>query len=82
MALTTNRRGAYGRLQALLGVESMPTALRLKPFIPSVRSPNRIVAEDHSRAVLTAETSWSNLSLAQAGPFRGGAGRRTGCATG
>jgi hypothetical protein len=35
VALTTTVGGVWV-LQALLGVESMPTALRLKPFVPSV----------------------------------------------
>ena len=37
MALTTTPNGIWV-LQALLGVETMPVALRLKPFVPSVHS--------------------------------------------
>ena len=35
--LTTTPAGIWV-LQALLGVETMPTALRLRPFIPSIDS--------------------------------------------
>ena len=35
MALTTTVGGVWV-LQALLGVDTMPAALRLKPFVPSV----------------------------------------------
>jgi hypothetical protein len=35
MALTTTVGGVW-TLQALLGVETMPAVLRIKPFVPSV----------------------------------------------
>ena len=45
--LTTTPSGIWV-LQALLGVERMPTALRLRPFIPSVDG-DGTVATDPAR---------------------------------
>jgi hypothetical protein len=63
MALTTTVGGVWV-LQALLGVESMPAGLRLKPFIPSVHH-ERIV-DSTAGPVAIAETA-EYLSLLQAG---------------
>ena len=63
MALTKTVGGVWV-LQALLGVESMPTALRLKPFIPSVH--HELIVETTAGPVPIAETA-EYLSLVQAG---------------
>ena len=42
--LTTTPNGIW-ILQALLGVEKMPTALRLRPFIPSVDGDGTVATE-------------------------------------
>lgn len=63
MALTTTVGGVWV-LQALLGVESMPVALRLKPFIPSVH--HELIVDSTAGPVPIAETA-EYLSLVQAG---------------
>jgi EspG family len=50
MALTTSTTGIWV-LQALLGVETMPVALRLKPFVPSVHSSLIVETTDGPRPV-------------------------------
>jgi hypothetical protein len=55
MALTTTASGVWV-LQALLGVETMPIALRLKPFVPSVHSSLMVQTTEGPRPVAaTAE---------------------------
>jgi EspG family len=55
MTLTTTPSGIWV-LQALLGVETMPVALRLKPFIPSAHSSMMVDTTDGPRPVTqTAE---------------------------
>ncbi|KUI36217.1 ESX secretion-associated protein EspG [Mycobacterium sp. GA-2829] len=63
MPLTTTVEGVWA-LQALLGIESMPTALRLKPFIPSVHQD--LVVETTAGPVPLQQTA-EYLSLAHAG---------------
>ena len=63
MALTTTVGGVWV-LQALLGVESMPVALRLKPFIPSVH--HELIVDSTAGPVPIAETA-EYLSPVQAG---------------
>jgi hypothetical protein len=58
MALTTTVGGVW-TLQALLGVETMPAVLRIKPFIPSVHES------------LIVETSAGPLPLNQTGEYLG-----------
>jgi EspG family len=50
MSLTTTTSGIWV-LQALLGVETMPTALHLKPFVPSVHSSLIVETVDGPRPV-------------------------------
>ena len=50
MSLTTTPSGVWV-LQALLGVETMPVALRLKPFVPSVHSSLIVQTTDGPRPV-------------------------------
>ncbi len=61
--LTTTPNGIW-ILQALLGVEKMPTALRLRPFIPSVDGDGTVATE-------LGDVPWSQTaeynSLAAAG---------------
>lgn len=63
MPLTTTVEGLWA-LQALLGIESMPIALRLKPFIPSVHED--LVVETTAGPVPMQQTA-EYLSLVQAG---------------
>ncbi|WP_094287335.1 ESX secretion-associated protein EspG [Mycobacterium lehmannii] len=63
MALTTTVGGVWV-LQALLGVESMPVALRLKPFIPSVHED--LIVDTTSGPLPIAQTA-EYQSLVQAG---------------
>ena len=58
MALTTTVGGVW-TLQALLGVETMPAVLRIKPFIPSVHES------------LIVETTAGPLPLNQTGEYLG-----------
>lgn len=58
MSLTTTVNGLW-ILQALLGIETMPTALRVKPFIPSVHGD------------LTVETTAGPLPITQTGEYLG-----------
>jgi hypothetical protein len=58
MALTTTVGGLW-TLQALLGVETMPAVLRIKPFVPSVHES------------LVVETTAGPLALAQTGEYLG-----------
>jgi hypothetical protein len=58
MALTTTVGGVW-TLQALLGVETMPAVLRIKPFVPSVHES------------LIVETTAGPLPLAQTGEYLG-----------
>ena len=61
--LTTTPNGIW-MLQALLGVEKMPTALRLRPFVPSVDGDGTVATE-------LGDVPWSQTaeyaSLAAAG---------------
>ena len=50
--LTTTPNGIW-ILQALLGVEKMPTALRLRPFIPSVDGDGTVATDTRRCAVVT-----------------------------
>jgi hypothetical protein len=68
MALTTTVGGVWV-LQALLGVESMPVALRLKPFIPSVH--HELIVDSTAGPVPIAETA-EYLSLVEAGVIKPG----------
>lgn len=65
--LTTTPNGIW-ILQALLGVETMPTALRLRPFIPSVDGDGTVATE-------LGDVPWSQTaeyaSLAAAGVIHG-----------
>jgi hypothetical protein len=63
MTLTTTVGGVWV-LQALLGVESMPVALRLKPFVPSVHQD--LVVDTTAGPLPIAQTA-EYLSLVQAG---------------
>jgi hypothetical protein len=58
MALTTTVGGLW-TLQALLGVETMPVALRIKPFVPSVHES------------LMVETTAGPVPLNETGEYRG-----------
>src|SRR5258705_8296714 len=58
MALTTTVGGAWA-LQALLGVETMPAVLRVKPFVPSVHES------------LIVETTAGPLPLSETGEYLG-----------
>jgi EspG family len=58
MALTTTVSGVW-TLQALLGVETMPAVLRIKPFVPSVHDS------------LIVETTAGPLPLAETGEYLG-----------
>jgi hypothetical protein len=58
MALTTTVGGVW-TLQAVLGVETMPAVLRIKPFVPSVHES------------LIVETTAGPLPLAQTGEYLG-----------
>jgi hypothetical protein len=58
MALTTTVNGVW-TLQALLGVETMPAVLRIKPFVPSVHES------------LMVETTAGTVPLAQTGEYLG-----------
>ena len=50
-------------LQALLGVESMPTSLRLRPFIPSVDG-DGTVATTHGDVPLSQTAEYASLVAA------------------
>jgi hypothetical protein len=63
MALTTTPGGVWV-LQALLGIETMPAALRLKPFVPSVHE-SLIVETTAGRLPLSQTAEY--VSLTQAG---------------
>jgi hypothetical protein len=63
MPLTTTVEGVWA-LQAMLGIESMPTALRLKPYIPSVHQD--LVVETTAGPLPLQQTA-EYLSLVQAG---------------
>ena len=63
MALTTTPGGVWV-LQALLGVETMPAALRLKPYVPSAHE-SLIVQTTAGRLPLAQTAEY--VSLAQAG---------------
>src|SRR5258708_4581898 len=58
MALTTTVSGVW-TLQALLGVETMPAVLRVKPFVPSVHES------------LIVETTAGPLPLSETGEYLG-----------
>src|SRR5882757_5945960 len=58
MALTTTVGGVW-TLQALLGVETMPAVLRIKPFVPSIHES------------LIVETTAGSLPLAETGQYLG-----------
>jgi hypothetical protein len=60
--LTTTPSGIWV-LQALLGVESMPTALRLRPFVPSVDG-DGTVATTHGQVPLTQTAEYASLAAA------------------
>lgn len=62
MALSTTANGVWV-LQALLGVESMPVALRLKPYIPSVH--HELIVDSTAGSVPLTQTA-EYLSLVQA----------------
>jgi hypothetical protein len=63
MALTTTVGGVWA-LQALLGVETMPAALRIKPFVPSVHE--SLIVETTAGPVPLSETG-EYLGLVAAG---------------
>jgi EspG family len=63
MALTTTPGGVWV-LQALLGVETMPPALRLKPYVPSAHE--SLMVQTTAGRLPLAQTA-EYLSLAQAG---------------
>jgi hypothetical protein len=63
MALSTTVGGVW-TLQALLGIETMPAALRLKPFVPSVHA--ALVVETTAGPQPLSHTA-EYLSLVQAG---------------
>lgn len=63
MALTTTVGGVW-TLQALLGVETMPYALRLKPFVPSAHA--SLMVQSTAGQVHLSQTA-EYLSLAAAG---------------
>ena len=60
--LTTTPSGIWV-LQALLGVESMPTSLRLRPFIPSVDG-DGTVATTHGDVPLSQTAEYASLVAA------------------
>lgn len=60
--LTTTPSGIWV-LQALLGVESMPTSLRLRPFIPSVDG-DGTVATTHGDVPLSQTAEYASLAAA------------------
>lgn len=60
--LTTTPSGIWV-LQALLGVERMPTALRLRPFVPSVDG-DGTVATTHGQVPLTQTAEYASLAAA------------------
>jgi hypothetical protein len=60
--LTTTPSGIWV-LQALLGVESMPTSLRLRPFIPSVDG-DGTVATTHGDVPLNQTAEYASLAAA------------------
>lgn len=62
MALTTTPGGIWV-LQALLGVESMPVALRLRPFVPSIHEP-ALVATTAGRVPLSRTAEYASLVAA------------------
>jgi hypothetical protein len=62
--LTTTPSGIWV-LQALLGVESMPTSLRLRPFIPSVDG-DGMVATTHGDVPLRQTAEYASLVAAGA----------------
>ena len=64
MSLTTTTSGIWV-LQALLGVETMPVALRLKPFVPSVHSTLIVETTDGPRP-LTETAEYASLVAAGA----------------
>jgi hypothetical protein len=64
MSLTTTPMGIWV-LQALLGVETMPIALRLKPFIPSVHASLIVETTDGPRP-LTETAEYASLVAAGA----------------
>ncbi|HZA10654.1 ESX secretion-associated protein EspG [Mycobacterium sp.] len=59
MALTTTPGGIWV-LQALLGVETMPVALRLKPFVPSVHE-SMIVETADGRRLIRETAEYASL---------------------
>jgi hypothetical protein len=62
MALTTTVGGVW-TLQALLGIETMPVALRLKPFVPSAHA-SLIVATTAGRVPLSQTAEYASLAAA------------------
>jgi hypothetical protein len=63
MALTTTVGGVW-TLQALLGIETMPYALRLKPFVPSAHA--ALMVQSTAGRVHLSQTA-EYLSLVAAG---------------
>jgi hypothetical protein len=69
MSLTTTPSGVWV-LQALLGIETMPVALRLKPFVPSVHS-SLIVATTEGPRPVSDTAEYASLLAAGAISARG-----------
>ena len=79
MALTTTVGGVWA-LQALLGVETMPAALRLKPFVPSVHE--SLIVETTAGPLPLSQTAEYLSLVAGGGDRRRRAASMTWCATG
>ncbi len=60
--LTTTPSGIWV-LQALLGIEKMPTALRLRPFVPSIDG-GGTVATDVGEVPLRQTAEYASLAAA------------------
>ena len=63
MAMTTTPNGVWV-LQELLGVETLPVALRLRPFIPSLYDDSVVVATTAGPVPVTQTTEYASLVAA------------------
>jgi hypothetical protein len=63
MALMTTANGVWV-LQALLGVETLPSALRLRPFVPSVYDEALVVATDAGAVPVKQTAQYASLVAA------------------
>ena len=63
MALTTTANGVWV-LQALLGVETLPVALRLRPFVPSLHDDSLMVSTTAGPVPVAQTAEYASLVAA------------------